>query len=79
MQPNTDFSKNSIHLGAYSQTSQDTGIIEEKKTHVDKKPSGSLDIHFSHIHLLLSLNNLTVVYVLEGKFRRVMLKKFANG
>ena len=40
MQPNTDFSKNSIHLGAYSQSAQDLVTIEERKTHVDNKPNG---------------------------------------
>ena len=50
MQPNTDLSKNSEHLGAYSQTSQDAKIIRQRETHVERNLTIATTLVLPPIH-----------------------------
>ena len=50
MLPNTDLSKNSKLLGAYSQTSQDSGILEQGEAHVERNLTIAKTFTLSPIH-----------------------------
>ena len=55
MQPNTDLSKNSKHLDACSQTSQDAEIIRQRKTHVDRNLAIATTLVLPPIHPPLNI------------------------
>lgn len=74
MQPNSDFSNNSIHLGAYSQTSQDVEIMRPRETHVDKSLAVFLDIQVSPRHPPLNLDILIRLLTLRGGILAIHVK-----